>query len=390
MSAPTLKTPLQIGPYDALTVTAGLFSLLAVLALTAFLVNFGATLSDFSAFFAAGTLARADQAALAYDLDAFRAAYGVAFPGAPDGYGWFYPPTFLLIHEPLAALPFQAARLAWLAGTLALFAWAMRPWVQKPVHWIIVLAAPAIAFHLHAGQTGFLVAALVAFAMTGLMRNDRNGALMAGVAIGFLTLKPHLWALLPLFLIIERRWIVIASAAATTGFLVVLSLLAYGLEPWHAMVSSVISGYSQNHADQFHLFAKMGNIDGFLRFFGLEAARSIVLVTIMSAALATMIAMRRIGTPFALRLSFAVTASFLIAPHNMIYDHTLFVPLAAMLFLHPSAGRQNGLKGALLLLLVWPALYALVPGLDAYPLSVAIVALFATALLATAWRMRAI
>ena len=50
MSAPTLKAPLQIGPYDALTVVAGLFGLLALLALTAFVVNFGATLSDFSAF----------------------------------------------------------------------------------------------------------------------------------------------------------------------------------------------------------------------------------------------------------------------------------------------------------------------------------------------------
>ncbi|MEN0001331.1 MAG: hypothetical protein AAF940_10635, partial [Pseudomonadota bacterium] len=87
MSAPTLKAPLQIGPYDALTVTAGLFGLLALLALTAFVVNFGATLSDFSAFFTAGTLARADQAALAYDLEAFRATYRDAFPGAPDGYG---------------------------------------------------------------------------------------------------------------------------------------------------------------------------------------------------------------------------------------------------------------------------------------------------------------
>ncbi|MEN0001999.1 MAG: glycosyltransferase family 87 protein, partial [Pseudomonadota bacterium] len=298
------------------------------------------------------------------------------------------PPTFLLIHEPLAALPFQAVRFGWLAGTFALFAWSMRPWVQNPVQWVIVLAAPAIAFHSHAGQTGFLVAALLGFAMTGLRRNDRSGAVMAGVAIGFLTLKPHLWALLPLFLLIERRWTVFASAAATTGFLVILSLLAYGVGPWQAMFASVATGYAQNHADQFHLFAKMGNVDGFLRFFGLEAARSIVLVTIMAAALAAMVAMRTMGVPFALRLSFAVTASFVIAPHNMIYDHTLFVPLAVMLFLHPGTAQQNGLKGVLLLLLLWPALYALIPGLDAYPFSVGVVALFAGTLLATAWRTR--
>ncbi|MEO1749704.1 MAG: glycosyltransferase family 87 protein, partial [Pseudomonadota bacterium] len=257
--------------YDRTIIATLVCFALALLSLASFIANYTQTLSDFSAFYTAGRMADAMNAAGAYDLIQFRAVYAETFPDAPSGYGWFYPPTFFLLHHPLSELSYQWARGVWLVVTFCLYVLAMRPLAKSWQHWALIALAPAIAFHWHAGQTGFLAAALLAFALYGLARENVRGDWQAGVAIGLLTFKPHLWLLLPVFLAIEGRWRVIFAAALTTLAMMAVSFLFYGLAPWQALIASALSGYSDNHADQTQLFAKMGNLSGVLQYFGLGA-----------------------------------------------------------------------------------------------------------------------
>lgn len=355
----------------------------ALMSLVGFVTHYAETLSDFSAFYVAGSMAAAQNAQSAYDLAAFRTAYGAIFPGAPAGYGWFYPPTFLLLHEPLAAMPFQWARGLWLVAGFGLYMVAMRSWMTRWQHWLLAATVPAIAFHWHSGQTGFLMAALLAFALVGLNRNNVRGDWQAGVAIGLLTIKPHLWLLIPVFLAIERRWRVIGVAGLTAALLFIMSVAIYGLEPWFAMIKSAANGYTDNHAEQLHLFAKMGNISGFLRYWGWDAMSAPILFLWAVSATLVMAALTRVRAPLALCAAFAVLASFIIAPHNMIYDQTIFVPICAMVIASTQRFSWSPVNVSMAILLSWPALFAIVPGLDAFPYSVVIVALAAITFAAT-------
>ncbi|MEM1376541.1 MAG: glycosyltransferase family 87 protein [Pseudomonadota bacterium] len=381
MSAHTARiktSSFQLNPSVALAVC---FTMLACFSLTGFFASFANTLSDFSAFFVAGKMVNVGDAALAYQLDDFRSAYRDVFPGAPDGYGWFYPPHTFLLHHALSFLPFQIARSVWLAGSFALFLIAMRPWLKMPMHWLLAACAPAIAFHWHSGQTGFLVAALLAFALHGFSLNNRSGDIKAGIAIGLLTLKPHLWLLLPLFLIVERRWRVIAVASAVFAALIAVSVTAYGIEPWRVMLNSATGEYTTNHANEVGLFARMSNLQGLVQFLGWGQAGMAVMLALALSAFAAMFVLSRAGVPFALRAAFMVAASFLIAPHNMIYDHTLFVPVVALLLAPGLLAYGRPIQIAAFLLIAWPALYAFVPALGQFPFGVFVAVLFAFALL---------
>ncbi|MEL6202065.1 MAG: glycosyltransferase family 87 protein [Pseudomonadota bacterium] len=380
MSATHVGQLSEQGKYDRTNIAAFVCFALALLSLTGFIGNYAETLSDFSAFYNAGKMAGALGASDAYDLRQFRLAYADTFPGAPSGYGWFYPPTFLLVQQPLSELPYQWARGVWLTSTFCLYLFAMRPLARNWLHWLLIASAPAIAFHWHSGQTGFLVAGLLAFALFGLARKNVKGDWQAGVAIGLLTLKPHLWLLLPVFLLIEGRWRVVLVAVLTTAALIAVSFLFYGFAPWQAMITSVVSGYTDNHADQIQLFAKMGNVSGFLSFVGLETINSLAQLASVVLLCALMYWLKKARASLPVRLAFAVAACFLIAPHNMIYDHTIFVPICALILMDSKPKEHTLLIGSAALLLAWPALFALVPGLDTIPLSFVIVLLFTIAL----------
>src|SRR5207248_624969 len=82
------------------------------------------------------------------------------------------------------------------------------------------------------GQNAFLTAALAGFALLWLDRRP----LAAGVAIGFLAIKPQLAVLFPLALLAEGRWRTMAVAALTVLALSVASLAAFGWEDWAAFV----------------------------------------------------------------------------------------------------------------------------------------------------------
>jgi len=65
--------------------------------------------TDFSSFYAAGSLALEGRAGEVYDMAAHHAREQQIFGAAVPYYGWLYPPLFLLVVTPLAVLPYPAA-----------------------------------------------------------------------------------------------------------------------------------------------------------------------------------------------------------------------------------------------------------------------------------------
>src|SRR5262249_6858554 len=82
--------------------------------------------TDFSAVYAAGTMALDGRAAAVFDVAAHFAREQAIFGADAGYYGWHYPPFFLLLAATSAMLPYGVALLVWQLSTLLLYAWAVR------------------------------------------------------------------------------------------------------------------------------------------------------------------------------------------------------------------------------------------------------------------------
>ena len=184
---------------------------------------------DFVCFWAAATLAAGGHAASVYQGPALSALEHatIAIP-ANAAYGFFYPPTFLLLLLPLAALPYITGLLAFLAATWVPFAACMRQIL--PQRWALLPIAvfPGAVVSAGSGQNGLLSASCIGGYMVLLDRRP----VLAGLCLGVLSYKPHLAVCAPVALLCARRWRALMGAAASALTLAAASLLVFGWGAW--------------------------------------------------------------------------------------------------------------------------------------------------------------
>ena len=210
--------------------------------------------SDFTAFWNAGRLANAGEAVGAWDPQALntaiRAAHGVAFPSA-----WLYPPVFLLVAAPLAALPYLPALLLWQLLSFAAIALTVGAIVEDRRVQFVALASPLTPMALAHGQNAFLTAALLGW---GLLLLERRPA-RAGALLGALIYKPQLALILAPLLLFTRSWRALIAAAAAAAGLVALSLVLWGADGWDAFAASLGSArlYTEQGAVGFYKSASL-------------------------------------------------------------------------------------------------------------------------------------
>lgn len=211
--------------------------------------------TDFTAFWHAGRLANAGQAASAWDPRVLNEA--VAGTHHAPGYatGWHYPPLFLLVAAPLALLPYLPALLLWQALSLALIALTLRAILPDGRAVLIALASPITPMVLAHGQNAFLTAALLGFGL--LLLRKREG--LAGVLLGGLAYKPPLALVIAPLLLVTGRWRAIVCAILCVAVLVALCTFIWGWESWSAFFASL--GLSRAFMEQgtvgFHKFASL-------------------------------------------------------------------------------------------------------------------------------------
>jgi hypothetical protein len=187
------------------------------------------TTTDFASFYAAGRLANAGTAGLAYDNAAHRRAEEAAIAPGVEEKRFLNPPPFLLVCAPLAHLPYLVAFVLFEACTFTVWLLlATRIAGGGRIAAACLAAIPAVWWALGWGQNSFLTGSLMA---TGTLLMRRR-PLLAGAAFGALCFKPHFGVLIPVALIAGRHWRGVLGAAISVLVLSAASAAIFGLSAW--------------------------------------------------------------------------------------------------------------------------------------------------------------
>lgn len=308
-----------------------------------------------------------------FAIEAYRAFLGELFGLSLPPHNWSYPPHLLPFVSPLARLPYLTALIVWSLAGLAIYLWCcVRPGAGK--FEIAALAlAPASLVNLITGQNGFFTAAML---WSGLSLLDRK-PVIAGIALGLLTVKPQLGLLIPFILLIDRRRAVIASACITTASLLAVTALLYGPQVFSAYVEKALPHQAYVFTQTEGIFVSMMPTAFMnVRLMGLDASAAwLVQLPVTVAGIVFTLWLWRRTNDRALKAAAVVAGTFLALPYLFNYDMTIFTPVLVSLW-----GRAGTLD-RLILGLVWalPVTCVLtgLTGLAGLPVSFPVLCLFA-------------
>jgi hypothetical protein len=302
---------------------------------------------DFVNAWTAGRLVAAGRAVEVFDPAKFLAAGRATFHPALTFHFWSYPPTALFTVAPLGWLDYFPAFIAWNVVGLALLFAAARNLVPGAGRVALLVTSPAVAMNLASGQNGFLTAALL---FAGFAAMDRRPGL-AGVWFGLLTFKPQLGFLVPLVAVAQRKWRLIAVAAAVALLLCCLSVAAFGLQSWRAFLDRTVPMQGQMMVHGKGPFQWLspspfmsGRVLGFspLATFAMQAP-----FTLLGAWFAWRAYRRQENDPL-VRFAIFALATFIASPQSFNYD-LIPLSLAAVVL----AGRLRSPIDQVTALLVW-------------------------------------
>jgi arabinofuranan 3-O-arabinosyltransferase len=303
--------------------------------------------TDFACGWIAAVQALNGEGASLYDPTSFTAVQAAFVGPREDLYPyWPYPPIFLLIMAPFAALPYFYAFVAWDMMTLAGSLIVVNAIVRRPTAIALALASPFTAWNFLAAQNGFLTASLVG---GSLLLLERRPAL-AGVLIGCLTYKPQFGVLFPVALVAAKQWRAIASAAVTTVLLAGASLAMFGPEVWRAFPRQVLAQTELNLlADPDGNWGYLQSVYGLIRTFhrGAGLASLAQGLTTLAAAILVWVVWRS-RTRFSLKAALLSAAALIATPYAFMYDMAaLMIPAAFLVRDQISRGWLEGEPAAM-------------------------------------------
>jgi alpha-1,2-mannosyltransferase len=281
-----------------------------------------------------------------FDLRAYNAALRAMLGTEYPEHFWSYPPHVLLFIWPFGLLPYLPAYIAWCAIGIALYLFACSGAISRQ-RLLFLAVAPGIAVCVFFGQNGFYTAALL---IGGLLCLERRPVL-AGVLFGILTVKPQLGLLLPVILLLERRWLTIASAVATVAVLVTATAMLFGWDVWIEFWRKVVpqQQWLTEHGGDL-LFAMVSSVFYGARLLHLPAGVAWALQgTVAALAVAAVAWTYWKRRDPALSLALFVTATFLVTPYILNYDMVVLGFVVALL----REREDNTMRDHWLLIAVW-------------------------------------
>jgi hypothetical protein len=282
--------------------------------------------TDFLSFWCAGHLALSGQPASAWNLRVLGPLeHATASLDGDATLAFFYPPPFLLLCLPFAALPYLAGFAAFVAAQGAALIMLLRRILPRDWGWLPVFGFPGLLINAATGQNGFVSAACLAASVVWLDRRP----LLAGAALGGLAFKPHLALCVPVALLAARRWRAVFAAGGTALALFALSWLALGTASYAAFFQSLpaVRDALEHHPEDW---GKLQSLYTAARICGASLATAYVvqagLALLVAAALALLCWRRPGGSAEMAALS---AAALLCTPHVLDYDLAVTgVPLA--------------------------------------------------------------
>jgi hypothetical protein len=340
--------------------------------------------TDFSSFYAAGSLAIEGHAADAYEPTAHHAREQRLFGAQTPYYSWNYPPVFFLVAAPLALLPYPLALALFQGVSFVLYLWVIAAILEParrrdPViarNWLpVALAFPAVFINVGHGQNGFLTAGLLGAALATLDR-----PVISGLCIGLLSYKPQFALVIPVALLAAGRWRTIASAALTTIGLVVASWFLFGADTWAAFLASTEMSRKVLLEQGSVGFEKLQSVFAAVRLWGGGVPLSYAAQGAVSAVVVLVTAWAwHASDNRALKAALLVAATALASPHLLDYDLVLLAPALAFLTLAMlDDDARDYEKSLMALILIAPLLARSAAGLVGVPIGLlATLALFA-------------
>jgi hypothetical protein len=282
---------------------------------------------------------------------------------------WSYPPHILLFIWPFGLMPYLVAYIVWCALGIALYILACSSVLPRR-HWAFLAVAPGVAICIFIGQNGFYTSALL---IGALLHRDRR-PILSGILLGILTVKPQVGILVPIVLLLERRWLVIAVAVVTTAVLVVLTSMLFGWSIWVEFWEKVVpqQQYLTSHVDGL-MYSFVPTVYFAARLLHLPAPGAIQAVVSVVACFAVVWTYWK-PRDSALSLSLLITATFLFTPYILNYDMVMFGFVVALL-----RDRDDmTMTDQKLLLAVWSLPVTMIfPPIFYIPLAPIVLALFA-------------
>ena len=303
--------------------------------------------TDFSSFYAAGSLVLDGRAGDVYNMAAHYAREQQIFGTATPYYGWLYPPIFLLLAAPLASMPYPVALAVWQVSTFVLYLAVIGVIVGRmgkrgmaigPTWLAVAVGFPAVLINLGHGQNGFLTAGLFGAALLALPAHQ----LLAGALFGLLAYKPQFALVVPVALLAAGQWRAVVAAGITVMALLGVTSLVFGVDLWLAFVASTETSRKLLLEQGDVGFEKLQSVFAAVRMWGggiplAYAAQGIASVAVLCGTAWTW----RSACDRDLKSALLVVATLLASPHVLDYD---LVMLALAIAFTVSAGSAGGFR----------------------------------------------
>jgi len=260
-----------------------------------------------------------------YDIETMTRAQDWIVVNPADPRPYTYPPTFLFFLQPLRAMPFMPAFLAWVAVGVVAYAAAARMIVGRV--WPLALVSPAVMVAMLTGQVTLFVAAGLTAAVVWLPARP----LLAGVLLGVLaTIKPQGLVLVPLALLVAGHHRALIAALVTGGAIGLASLWAHGIEVWMQW-PGMLDRFSQIIDAKTWIGITPKAVT---RLIGLEGPAQLAVMA-AGGALGVWLVVRTFRKTLdpAERLLALTTGYYLITPYALMYELALVQPAAVAMML---------------------------------------------------------
>ncbi|MBA3974849.1 MAG: hypothetical protein C0504_11605 [Candidatus Solibacter sp.] len=231
-------------------------------------------------------------------------------------------PFYAWMLRPLAGLPYQAAYWTFQALSAACLAWFLWMFVRDRLDVaIFAFLYPPLVFTPFNGQDVSMVLALAA---AGYLLMERERPFTAGLVWALCAIKPHLVLLLPVALIVHRKWRALAGGVAGGGVLIALCYLAQGGN-WMAEYGALL-GSPELHPNP-QLMPNFQAVGAALP--ALDAGWLVAMASVLVAAVAA--AAFRKSEHWAEAFALSLPASLLISVHAYAQDTLLLLlPLVVL------------------------------------------------------------
>lgn len=273
---------------------------------------------DFLCYYIGGTLVREGRFADLYNPAAQMEVQRQAAPDVIEPRPFVRPPWFGIALAPLTYLSLVHAYAVWITALLitllATWAWATIRFGEAGLLLAALFLPANLGICFGQDSAAMLAALCISYV---LLTREKNFA--SGLVLGLGLMKFHLLLMFPVWMILQKRWRMLAGFAATGAAFVAASLLLIGPSGLAAYVDRLLHGQTELLG---HSAGTMANIYSVPANFGIEWKP-------LDAALAALVAgialygLRRASDWRAIAI--AGTASLLVSPHAFGYDATMLL-----------------------------------------------------------------